>query len=51
MFINPRNYKKCFACKGVGKTDNNVCNKCGGYGSIVLKVVMTELRKTNEGKR
>ena len=51
MFINPRNYKKCFACKGIGKTENKVCDKCGGYGSIGLRIVQQGLRKANEGRK
>lgn len=50
MFINRSKYKPCFECKGTATKNNEICKKCGGYGSIGLKVVMQGLRKTNKGK-
>jgi len=48
--INRSKCKPCFQCHGIGKVNEVTCDKCGGYGSISLKILEQARRKTNEGK-
>jgi DnaJ-class molecular chaperone len=51
MFINRSKCKKCPKCEGLGKADEKLCDRCGGYGSVGLKVLEQSRRATNEGRK
>lgn len=49
--INRSKYKPCWSCKGVATKDGGLCEHCGGYGSIGLKIVMQAKARMMRGDK